>query len=364
MFMGLGMSSRPLRMAAGLAAALVMAFGLQACSDKKDEKKTEEKKSAVHASTVNYAVVGQVTAPITITGSGTVSAWQEVPVAAETGGLTAVALLVDEGAFVKQGQPLLKMNDVLLQAQFKQAKASYDQAQKAYDRANTLFKQGYLSAAALDNAQASMLTTQAAMETAQTQLSLATVRAPVSGIITKRSAVLGQVVSPGAELFRMVRDGRVELNMEVVETELALVRPNMAATVTSQSTGPVTGTVRIVTPQVDAATRLGYARISVPWDSGLRPGMFAQGSIDAGSQPALVIPQSAVAYAENKPGVYVIGPANKVAFRNVILGGQQGKDIIVRDGLTAGERIVTTGSGFLNNGDTVKLAGNPQTTGL
>jgi len=356
-------------MTAGVVAALVLGASLQACS-KKDDKaakpadaKTAAPAAAGHASLVNYAVVGETSAPVTIAGSGTISAWQEVPVGAETGGLTAVSLLVDEGAFVKQGQPLLKMNDVLLQAQYKQAKASYDQSAKAYERANTLFKQGWLSAAALENAQASMLTTQAGMETAQTQLSLATVRAPVAGIVTSRKAVLGQVISPGAELFRIVRDGRVELNMEVVEADLHLITPGMAATVTSQSTGPVTGSVRIVTPMVDPNTRLGYARISVPWSSGLRPGMFAQGSVDAGTQAALVIPQSAVVYSENKPGVYLVGSNNKVAFRNVTLGAQQGKNVVVRDGLVSGDRVVTTGAGFLNNGDTVKLAAAPQAGG-
>lgn len=366
MFMGLNRRARPLVITVGLAAALAMGLGLEACSKKdgKDAKAgAKPAAGAEHASVVNYAIVGDTTAPITVTGTGTVSAWQEVPVGAETGGLTAVALLVDEGAYVKQGQPLLKMDDVLLQAQLKQSRASYDQANKAYQRADTLFKQGWLSAAALENAQAAMLTTQAAMETTQTQLSLATVRAPVSGIVASRKAVLGQIIQPGAELFRIVRDGRVELNMEVVESDLHVITPGMAATVTSQSTGPVTGTVRIVTPMVDPNTRLGYARITVPWSSGLRPGMFAQGSVTAGAQTVLVVPQNSIIYNENKPGVYVVGANNKVTFRNLTLGGQQGQGVIVRDGLTSGERVVTTGAGFLNNGDTVKLAGNPQAGG-
>lgn len=370
MFMGLNRRARSLTVVVSAVSALALGMGLDACSKKdgKDAKPDGAKAAAVstapgHASLVSYAVVGETMAPITVSGTGTVAAWQEVPVGAETGGLTAVALLVDEGAFVKQGQPLLKMDDVLLRAQLKQASASYDQANKAYARSQTLFKQGYLSAAALDNAQANMLTTQAAMETAQTQVSLATVKAPVSGIVISRKAVLGQIVQQGAELFRIVRDGRVELNMEVVESDLHALAPGMPATVTSQSTGPVTGTVRIVTAMVDPNTRLGYARISVPWASGLRPGMFAQGSVDAGSQAALMIPQSAIVYSENLPGVYRVGAANKVAFTKVTLGSQQGKNVAVREGLSAGDKVVTTGAGFLNSGDTVQLATAAQSGG-
>jgi RND family efflux transporter MFP subunit len=342
--------SRPL-MAVGLTTALLLGLGVSGCSGKKKEAAAPP----AHVSVVNYAVVSPATAPVQITGSGSVSAWQEVIVGAETGGLTAVSLLVDEGQTVKQGQPLLKMNDVLLQAEFKQAQASYNQANKAYQRAQTLFQQGYLSAAGLDTSEESKLTTEAAMETAQTQLNMATVRAPVSGIVTSRKAVLGQNISQGAELFRIVRDGRIELNMEVVENDLHDIQPGMAAVVTSESTGAVSGSVRIVTPQVDAATRLGYARVSVPWTSGLRPGMFASGVIDAGIRDVLVIPQKAIVYNQNTPSVFVIGSNNKVSVRKIMTAGPVGKDdVVVREGLQANERVVTTGAGFLNEGDLVK----------
>ena len=342
--------SRSRSVVAFVAMALVIGAGVSGCGKKKDDGKAE-----AHAAVVNFAVVRQDTAPVQVVGTGTVSAWQEVAVGAETGGLTAVALLADEGQTVKQGQPLLKMNDVLLQAQLKQAQANYNQSNKAYQRAQTLFQQGYLSAAALDNAEASKLTTEAAMQTAQTQLNMATVRAPVSGIVTHRTAVLGQNISQGAELFRIVRDGRIELNMQVVESDLHNISAGMPVTVTSESTGPVSGSVRIVTPMVDAATRLGYARVSVPWDSGLRPGMFASGTIEAGAQNVLLIPQNAVVYHENLPQVFVIGTDSKAHLRKVLVGSTVGgKDVIVKEGLVAGDRVVTTGAGFLNDGDLVK----------
>jgi RND family efflux transporter MFP subunit len=358
--MVLGMNARRAwrLLAAGLGCGLLALGG---CSGK--DAKTKEVAPPTHATTVNFAVVTQTTAPMAIVGPGTISAWQEVPVGAETGGLHAVALLVDEGQSVAQGQPLLKMNDVLLQAQLKQAQASATQAQRAYNRAKELYDKGFLSAAALDQAEAAQQTTAAALATAQTQLSLATVRAPVAGIVTARKAVLGQIVQQGAELFRIVRDGRVELNMQVTESDLHHIAAGMPATVTSESTGPVTGTVRIVTPQVDASTRLGYARISVPWSSGLRPGMFAQGRIEAGNQSVLVVPPGAVVYSANTPGVFVVGAEGKAHFHKVVLGDHVGNSIVVKDGVAAGDRVVTTGAGFLNDGDTVKLSGTAQAGG-
>jgi len=337
---------------AGLAAVVVLASSLSGCT----KKAGADAPPPVHASLVNYAVATTATAPVEISGTGSISAWQEAPVGAEVGGLTAVALLVDEGQSVTQGQPLLKMDDVLLRAQVKQAQALETQNEKAYNRSKQLFSQGYLAQAGLETAEASYLTSEAALQTAQTQLSLATVRAPVSGIITERKAVLGQIVTSGAELFKIVRDGRVELNMEVVESDLHAIQPGMAATVTSDSIGPVAGSVRIVTSMVDPTTRLGVARISVPWSSGLRPGMFATGKVNAGDQQVLMIPQKAVVYNQNAPSVYVIDASNKVSLHRVVTGDLQGDNVIVKSGLQAGDKVATTGAGFLNEGDTVKLA--------
>jgi len=164
------------RTVAMVVCAALMLGGLGACGKKEDPK------PPVHSALVNYAVVSRSQAPVAITGTGSIVSWQEAPVGAEVGGLTAVALLADEGQSVTQGQPLLKMDDVLLQAQLRQAQATATQNQKAYERSKTLAAQGYLSQSGLEQSQAAYETAEAALQTAQTQLSLATVRAPVSSL--------------------------------------------------------------------------------------------------------------------------------------------------------------------------------------
>jgi RND family efflux transporter MFP subunit len=329
------------------------ALVLSACSPGEKEKKKEADRPA-HASLVQTVTVTQSSLPLSVAGSGTISAWQEAPIGAEVGGLTAVGLYVDEGQSVKQGQALLKMDDVLLQAQYRQAKANADKSQKAYARSKELFDKGYLSQAALETAEAEAAVSNAALSTAGTNLSLATVRAPVSGVITSRKAVKGQIVQPGAELFRIVRDGRIELNMEVNEVQLHMLKAGMNATVYGEGGRQVTGTVRLVTPAVNEATRLGYARIAVPWESGFRPGMFARGEIVIGDQLALSVPQKAVVYRENKPGAYVVGPDQRAHFTAIELGQTSGDNVVVKSGLNEGTVVITTGAGFLTDGDLVK----------
>ena len=333
------------------------------------EDKTAEKTAGGSRQTVSVAAVAQTSLNRTVTASGTVSAWEEVPVAAETGGLTAVAVYVDEGAYVRQGQPLVQMNDVLLRAQLRQQQAQVQLAEAnvarddaALDRAQQLKERGFLSQASLDTAlanqrssTANLSAARAALAQTQTQLSQATIRAPVGGLIVSRSVTKGQIIAAGTELFRMVRDGRLELDAQVPETELALVRAGQAATVTSSEAGQTTGSVRIVTPEVNASTRLGLARISLSPGSQLRPGMFARADIAVGDQPATTVPTGAVLYRENKPGVFVLNGDGTVHFQPITVLSRTDALTAV-SGVNAGARVVVDGAGFLNEGDRVNVA--------
>lgn len=340
---------------------------LAACGGGKE--KTDQAPVASSAQTITAATVTLTDLPLTITASGSVSAWEEVPVGAETGGLTATAVYVDEGRYVRQGQPLVQMNTALLAAQVRQAQAQVQTAQAnvarddaALQRAQDLKERGFLSQAGLDTAlanqrasQANLASAQAALSQSRTQLNQATIRAPVSGLITSRSVTRGQIIQPGVELFRIVRDGRLELDAQVPEAELALVRSGMPVTVTSDQTGQTTGTVRLVTPQVDPQTRLGIARISLASGSGLRPGMFARADIAAGAQPALTIPAGAIVYRDGKAGVYRIAANNTVNFVQVTTGARSGDNIAITQGLAEGQRVAVQGAGFLGNGDRVRI---------
>lgn len=249
------------RTALALSAALGVML-LAACGGHGEEKAPE--KSGASRQNVTATTVAQTNLDRTVTASGTVSAWEEVPVGAETGGLVATAVYVDEGSYVRQGQPLVQMNDALLRAQLNQQQAQVQTAEAnvarddaALERAQELKERGFLSQASLDTAlanqrssQANLAAARAALSETRTRLSQATIRAPVSGLIISRSVTKGQIIAAGAELFRMVRDGRLELDAQVPETELGLVRAGQSATVTSSEAGSTTGTVRIVTPEV------------------------------------------------------------------------------------------------------------------
>ncbi|HYD27512.1 efflux RND transporter periplasmic adaptor subunit [Brevundimonas sp.] len=355
--------------AAVLTLALTMA--LAACGGGEDSaKKAETRAGATGGSslTVSVATAALQNLPRTVTASGTVSAWEEVPVGAETGGLTATGVFVDEGRYVRQGQPLVQLNDALLQAQLRQQQAAVQTAQAnaarddaALARAQELKERGFLSQAGLDTAlanqrssQANLAAAQASLSETRTRLAQATIRAPVSGLVISRSVTRGQIVAAGTELFRIVRDGRLELDAQVPETELGLVRAGQSAVVSSDEVGETTGTVRIVTPEVNAETRLGVARIALS-GGGFRPGMFARARIQVGDQPAVTVPMASILYRENRAGVFVLGTDGRARFRQVVVLSRT-TDRAAVSGIEAGVRVVVEGAGFLGDGDRVTVA--------
>ncbi|MFZ5670385.1 MAG: efflux RND transporter periplasmic adaptor subunit [Pseudomonadota bacterium] len=349
-----------------IAIAALAALALAGCG--KDEP--PPRKSAL---TVTAVTATPRTLPRRVEVSGTITAWNEVVVAAETGGLTAVQVLVDEGAWVRQGQLLVKINDALLLAQQKQqdaavesARATLAEAEAALARAQELKDRGFLSQAALDQRIAAQRTASANLAAAlaargemQTRLAQTSLRAPVSGLIVSRNVVKGQIVAPGVELFRLVRDGRLELSAEVPEAQLLQVRAGAPATVTGDAGAVAAGRVRVVTPQVDPRTRVGLARIALAAPGGFRPGMFARGSIDVGDQPGLVVPQAAVVYREGKAGVFVIDAGGRARFRAVATGARVGTEVEATGGLRPGERVAVQGAGFLADGDRVAVVAAP-----
>ena len=351
-----------------LTAVAIATLALAACGG-------EPEKREVATTTVSAITTAMATLPRTVIASGTVSAWEEVPVGAETGGLTATVVHVDEGSYVRQGQPLVQMNDVLLRAQLRQQQAAVQTAEAnvarddaALARAQELKEKGFLSQAALDRALADQLASSANLASAraglaetQTRVNQAVIRAPVSGQIVSRSVTRGQIIQPGVELFRIVRDGRLELDAQVPETELASLSAGQAARITSSQTAPSTGTIRIVTPEVDGQTRLGIARISLQPDSGLKPGMFARAEISAGTRNAITVPNAAVLYRDNKAGVYVIAQNNTVTFKpvRVLMRDETSSSL---EGIDAGVRIAVDGAGFLSDGDTVSVQDSVRNT--
>ncbi len=352
---------------AALLAALV---GLAACSDASSQEPRQKAPLGEAKPALTVGVAGVSTRPITkiVVGTGSVAAWQQLTVAAEIAGLRIVEIAADEGDAVKQGQVLARLDDSILKAQFSQFEAAVLEAEANLTNARADFRRAEELQAGQNIAVATFQQRQTAARTAEARLGMiraqrdevkakieqTVIRAPTDGVIAKRTALVGSVASGGMELFRMIREGRVELQAQIAELDIGRIKAGEAARVV-HGEDAVDGTVRLVSPVVDATSRLGLAYIALPAGSGLKPGMFASAEIAVGTVDALAVPQDALVFRDGRPGAFAVGSDNRVSLRLVETGARQDGWVEVRAGLDPSDRIVVAGAGFLSDGDLVRI---------
>jgi len=322
------------------------------------------------ALTVSVAPAGSRGIAAMVAGDGSVVAWQELVISSEVGGLRIIRAPVEEGDAVRAGQLLAGLDDSVLAAQLAQADAAINEslafiefARTEQSRAEELVRSNTGSRQAVEQrqsaarqAEARLVSARARRNEVMARLAQAQILAPADGIVSRVSVRIGAVTAVGQEMFRIIRDGRLELEARVPELELAGLRPGQPVLV-RHGGREIAGELRIVAPVVSAETRLGIARIALPADSGLRPGMFARAEITGARREVVMVPASAVVFREGAPQAFVLAEGEpRVAMRRLIAGARQDGMVEILQGLRVGERVVTAGAGFLVDGDVVRIA--------
>jgi RND family efflux transporter MFP subunit len=348
------------------------------------------------AAVVTVARVAPAEFTETVLATGSLVAREEILVGPEVEGLRITEVLADEGARVKKGDVLARLvadtldaqlaqNDAAVarttaaiaqaKATIAQAEARVIEARNALERARPLRQAGHMTEAVYDQREQAATTAQAQLAASRDGLKVAEaekaqveaqrreitwrrgrveVTAPADGIVSRRMARVGGYAAGAAEpMFRIVAKSEIELDAEVTETRLAAVKSGQLARVEVAGVGEVEGTVRLVSPEVDKATRLGRVRIFLGDNPGLRVGSFARGTISTASGSGLAVPASAVLYGPDGPTVQVVR-ANRVVTRGIVTGLAAGALVEVREGLAEGDLVVQRSGTFLRDGDAVR----------
>jgi RND family efflux transporter MFP subunit len=307
--------------------------------------------------------------PIRIPATGNVVAWQEASVGAEADGLRLTDVKVNVGDTVKRGEVLALFNADIVEAELVEARASVDQAEaEAVEaeanarRAKKLESSGAMSTQQINQYVVGAMTARARLEVARAiekrnRLRLAQTRvlAPSDGIITSRAATVGAVVAAGQELFRLIKDGRLEWRAEVAIADMEKLAPGQSAMISAQGHGSIHGTLRMVAPAINTETRNGLVYVDLPNDSGVRAGAFARGHFEVGEGSALTVPQSAVLLRDGFNYIMCVGPESNVVVKKVAVGRRIGDRVEITDGLAAAENVIASGVGFLSEGDIVNV---------
>lgn len=309
---------------------------------------------------------------ITLAANGNVAAWQEASIGSESNGLRLAEVRVNVGDVVKKGQVLATFSPETVQADVAQARASLAEAKAtAADaagnaaRARTLQATGALSQQQINQYQTAEQTAKARVAAAEAMLAAQQVRgrntqvlAPDDGVISSRTATVGSVLSAGTELFRLIRQGRLEWRAEVTSAELARVAVGTPAVITSASGAQVSGKVRSIAPTVDPQTRNALVYVDIPGvqqTSAVKAGMFARGEFQLGRSGALTVPLASVVPRDGFNHLLVLQPDSRVAQLKVETGRRVGDRIEIMTKLPEDARIVVQGAGFLNDGDLVRV---------
>lgn len=321
---------------------------------------------------VTVAVPREVQWTKTINASGVIAPWQEAIIGAQTSGLAIARLEASVGDVVRRGQVLARFDTATLRAEQAQLEAGLAQARgvAAQTHANRaralqLKNSGGISEQEVERyvteaitAKAQVASAQAQLEAKRLQLRQANVVAPDDGVISARSATLGAVASNGQELFRLVRQNRLEWRGEFTANQIASIAVGQAVTLQLPGGESAKARVRQVSPLLDTRSRLGLVYADIEPGSMARGGMYVDGRIALTPSPALVVPAASVVVRDGRSIVFRVegaGDESRVQGRPVTVGRRRGTEVEILAPFKAGQRIVAQGAGLLDDGDIVRI---------
>ena len=323
-------------------------------------------------SPADVAVARRENIAATVIVSGTLNPYRIVEVRAQVPGVLS-SLSVDRGSAVRAGQPLARIEAegirgqaagaramvAAAQAQVALARRQLESAKKLYD-AGAMSEIEYQQAtAAYESADAQLAAARAQAATAGESASRATVVAPISGVVSARSASAGEAVNPGQALLTIVDSRILELAGQVPVNQAAQIRPGMPVEFTLDAFPGRTlaGKVARVEPTADPNTRnIGVYVQVANTDRTLVGGLYATGRIQVGgTAEATVVPTAAIRSDAGQSYVWVI-ENGRVARRAVVLGERDpaGGVVQVLEGLSGGEQVIAA-PGAVTEGMPVRI---------
>jgi len=361
-------------------AAVVIAVGAAVWMSKASAPKA----AATLASSTSIPLVSVVTPGVQpvateVNFTGTIEARHALPIgnSGDTGRI--VAVYVQVGDHVRRGQRLAQLDDSVLAPQVAQLTAALDQARAQaalsaaeYRRGVAVGPAGGLSAQDIEKLQAASImdaanikVVAAQLAVMQAKLALTRIVAPVDGIVLTRNAEVGQIAgSGGTPLFDLEDSGQVEMIGQVAEQDMANLKVGQAASVyLIGNPQPFVGHIWLLGAVIDPQSRLGEVRIALTPNPALRPGAFARSNVTLDRAERPVLPQTAVMADNDGSYVYVVDRDGLVQSRPVDVGGVTPAGVIIKEGLSGRERVVSMDGGFLHGGEKVTVAstGVPQT---
>ena len=271
-----------------------------------------------------------------------VEAVQQTTVGAQVAG-RVLEVKVDAGQTVKKGDLLMRIDAREAAEAARAAEAQYANAKVTYDRTKSLVGQKFMSAAALDKARADYDAATANRAAAGASESHATIVSPLTGIVARRHAELGDMATPGKPLFTIYEPGGLRVTASIPQYRLNDMRNVKTARVEFPELGKWVDALSVkMLPTADTATHVSQVRVTLPPVPEATPGMFARVHFVLGQSEKLTVPATAVVRRGEVAAVYVLGTDNRPSLRQLRLGDTVGAgEIEILAGLAAGDKVAT-----------------------
>lgn len=317
----------------------------------------EAKGERARSVAVEAAAAVSTTSTEDLRAIGTLQSEESVQVSSEiTGRITEI--LLTEGAPVKAGDVMVRLDDALAVAEVDDAQARYNLAQGNLGRANSLAKSGNVTERARDEATTNAETARAALELSKVRLSKHTIRAPFSGIAGIRKVSPGAYIAAGDPIVNLEKIDTLKIDFKLPELFLAQVKTGQTVEITVDALPRRTfaGTIYAIDPHLDINGRALNirARLENP-ELVLRPGLFARVRVKGQvTRNVVVIPESAVVPRGEEKIVYRVENGQALEAK-VTLGNRNAGLVEVLDGLAADATVVTAGQQKLKDGSPVEI---------
>lgn len=302
--------------------------------------------------TVGTAVEKTATRQVELMGS--LQSAEQADIAARISG-SIVALPVVLGSRVAKGDLLAEIDAGEIGARQRQAKAQLEQARRNLDRERNLLKK---NAATPENVRAledALRIATAAWEEAGTMLAYTRILAPFAGVVTGKTASVGDLATPGKPLLQIENEARLQVITHIPESMIVGIAPGDRIQVSVPTAAiAVSGTVAEVAPTADRLSRTAQVKIDVPADPKLRSGQFARVTLASGSAVTVVVPETALTAYGQMERVFVVADG-RARLRLVRSGARSAGEVEILSGLAAGESVVTGDSRRLVDGQPVSV---------
>jgi multidrug efflux system membrane fusion protein len=287
---------------------------------------------------------------------GRTQATRTVQVKSETAGLVAATPIL-QGTVAPAGTVLCRLSVDARQAALDQAKANFRSMQLQQQANVELAKKNFRSPTQVATGQANLDAAQAAVRAAEIAMRQVDIRAPFTGVFDHRDAEIGTYLAPGQPCGTMIELNPLLIVGDVPETDAAKLRVGATATAKLVAGQTLTGRVRYVAHDADAATRTYHLEITSPNPQlAVRSGLSAEVRIEAGSGPAHLVPVSSLVLdSTGRQGVRYVADGEHVAFAPVKILEETPEGVWV-SGLTGPVRLITVGQSYVADGQKVRVA--------